>query len=363
MAEARLRLLIVDDSALMRRELARLFEEDGGFEVLTCADGPSALEALTRFAPDVVTLDVTMPGMDGLTVLSRLMVTRPTPVVMVSAITEHGSLAALEALAMGAVDCVAKPQGSILLGLGHAGAQIVTTVRAAAHARVVRPTPRRPAPPQAPPHRLPPAPPGSNGPTGVVLIGVSTGGPRALEQILPRLPAGFPYPVVICQHMPAAFTHAFAARLDRLCALTVSEVRESCVLEPGHAYVAKGETDLMLLRRDEQLIAQPRPIDPAHYWHPAVEVLVRSALACVPASRIIGVQLTGMGYDGAAALCEVHAQGGLTIAESAESAVIFGMPQALISAGGATVVLPAGAIADQLIAWARRPAPEGKPWP
>jgi two-component system chemotaxis response regulator CheB len=184
-----------------------------------------------------------------------------------------------------------------------------------------------------------------------VLIGVSTGGPRTLEDVLPRLPAGFPWPVMVAQHMPANFTETFAKRMDSLCALKVVEVAAAMPLLAGHVYIGRGGTDITVTDRAGVLHAAPRPEAPAVLWHPSVEVMVDSAMKHLPASKIVGVMLTGMGNDGAAAMTRLHAAGGKTIAESAETAVVFGMPHELIELRGATLILPCHGIAAQLRIW------------
>lgn len=362
------RVLIVDDSGLMRRTLRQLLEQ-AGFETALAGNGREALEQLQQFHPDVVTLDVNMPEMDGLTTLSLLMQLRPTPVIMVSSLTQAGAMATLEALALGAVDYLAKPGGTISLNLSSIGEELVRKVNAArqagasvqrcargAAAQKTRPralsTPR-PAPTvcAAPPPATRAADTG-----GVVLIGISTGGPQALEAVLPRLPADFPWPVVVAQHMPAAFTAALARRLDGLCALRVRECDAPTPLVPGQILIAQGGHDLVLSERLGRLVAQSVPESPDHPWHPSVDVLVDSALRRLPAERLVGVLMTGMGHDGAASMARLKARGGRTIAESADSAVVFGMPQELIQRGGASQVLPAEAIAAQLTAWCTQPA-------
>jgi two-component system chemotaxis response regulator CheB len=186
---------------------------------------------------------------------------------------------------------------------------------------------------------------------GLVLIGVSTGGPRTLEDILPKLPAHFPWPVLVAQHMPANFTDTFARRLDGLCALKVVEVASGMPLVPGCVYIGRGGTDLTVTDRSGVLHAAPRPETPGVLWHPSVEVMVETAMQHLPAHKLVGVMLTGMGNDGAAAMAKLHAAGGKTIAESAETAVVFGMPQELIERRGASVILPCGGIAGQLRLW------------
>ncbi len=353
-----IRLLIVDDSALMRRQLSRLFEEEGDFEIQTARDGVEAVEANRTFEPDVITLDIHMPRMDGLTALAHIMAERPVPVVMVSSLTQEGALATFEALNLGAVDYVAKPGGTITLSLEAVRDELIAKVRAAAGARLRRRTtrtatgaavrqPRTPTPPV-------PETPVRSRPvktSGIVVIGVSTGGPATLEEILPKLPADFPWPVLVAQHMPAAFTGPFAQRLDRLCAVRVVEVARPMPLEAGTVYIGKGEADLVVSRRGTRLVALARPAHPDYLWHPSVELLGRSVLHYVDPRQIVAVMLTGMGYDGAEAFTEIRRQGGRVIAESEQSAVVFGMPAEVIKRGGATRILPAEKIADQLIRW------------
>ncbi|MCM8738340.1 chemotaxis-specific protein-glutamate methyltransferase CheB [Azospirillum sp. A1-3] len=364
-----LTVLVVDDSALMRRRIADLLSE-AGFRVETAATGEEALARLPVVDPDVVTLDVTMPGMDGLTCLARIMVEHPKPVVMVSALTGAGAEETLEALRLGAVEAVQKPAAG---SIGRIGEELVETVRAAASSRPRRVRGLRErlrlarariagedfvapegltsaVPPTVASPAVTAAAAGGEG-EGVVLVGVSTGGPSTLEDILPLLPAGFPWPVVVAQHMPAAFTATLARRLDELCALRVVEVERATVLVPGMVCIARGSADVELARRGGRLQAVCVPPSPDRPWHPNADRLVTSALRLLPADRLVGVLLTGMGNDGAAAMAELHARGGRTIAESEDSAVVFGMPQDLIRRGGAGVVLPSGRIAGQLTRW------------
>ena len=349
---AMIKLLIVDDSALMRRQLSTLFQGESDFVLRQARNGREAIEMNREFQPDVITLDINMPEMDGLTALSRIMVERPVPVVMVSSLTEQGALATFEALNLGAVDYVAKPGGTISLSIADIFAELLAKVRAA-----VRAKPRGRRGPAAPPRAAPraPAPPGPGNPSdGVVVIGVSTGGPRTLEDILPLLSAGFPWPVLVAQHMPAAFTKSFAARLNQLCALEVLEASAPMPLEAGRIYIGKGGADLLVVQRGGRPALISKPEDKEYLWHPSAELLGRSALAHYAPRRIIGVMLTGMGYDGADAFTAIKEGGGRTIAESQQSAVVFGMPAELIARGGASLVLPADKIAAQLNAWAAR---------
>jgi two-component system chemotaxis response regulator CheB len=353
-----IKILIVDDSALMRKLLRGIFEEEGDFVIETARNGKEAIEKNLSFQPDVITLDINMPEMDGITALAHIMTTRPVPVVMVSSLTTEGALATFEALNLGAVDYIAKPGGTISLNIEQIKGELVAKVRSAARAKLRTKTLVRKLREERE-KILKPSPPKEVSPKEVsaderlVLIGVSTGGPRTLEEILPELPKDFPMPVIVAQHMPPTFTKSFAERLNSICELNVVEVDRPMPVEPGTIYIGKGGTDVVLARRAKKLIVQPKPENPSFLWHPSVEILGRSALEHCDPQKIIAVMLTGMGYDGADAFTEIKKRGGKTIAESEESAVVFGMPRELIERGGATVVLPAEKIAKQLIKWAK----------
>ncbi|MEG3151239.1 chemotaxis-specific protein-glutamate methyltransferase CheB [Sphingomonas sp. ZT3P38] len=361
-----IKLLVVDDSPLMRRLLTTVFTEAGDFEVAVARDGAEAIAQLNAFRPDVITLDVTMPMMDGLACLDRIMVERPTPVVMVSALTEKGANETLEALALGAIDFIAKPGGAMSLAIDALAPILVSKVRDASTARLSRASRlaervrlrhgaslasapaaqsrQRPAPPRPRKIRKAPAEP------GVVLVGTSTGGPPALEALLTPLPADFPWPIVIAQHMPATFTGPLARRLDGICALHVVEVSRPVLLEPGHAYIGRGDADLVLTRRTGGLSAMAAPSSPEFHWHPSVDRMVESALALLGPEQLVGVLMTGMGSDGATTMKKLHDAGGRTIAESEESAVVWGMPGSLVRLGGAGRIAALDDIPDALIA-------------
>ncbi|GJD48949.1 Protein-glutamate methylesterase/protein-glutamine glutaminase [Methylobacterium crusticola] len=373
-----IRLLVVDDSALMRRLLGGLFAAEGDFEVAFARDGREALAAHARFRPDVVTLDVAMPGLDGLACLDGIMLERPCAVVMLSGLTAAGAEVTLDALERGAVDFIAKPSGAVSLDFDRIGPAIVQKVRAAAGARL-RPAlglgarvrartslarhrpggeprpgenPRPggdPRPGVEPRSHAQPQRAGGVRPGGLVLVGTSTGGPRALDALLSRLPADFPWPVIVAQHMPGSFTGPLARRLDGLCALGVEEVGRPLPLAPGRIYVGRGDADVIVARRPAGLVAAPIPAHPDHLWHPSVDRLVDSALDHVDPARLIGILMTGMGRDGARAMTALRARGGRTIAESEETAAVWGMPGELVRAGGADVVAPLDAIADSLL--------------
>jgi two-component system, chemotaxis family, protein-glutamate methylesterase/glutaminase len=353
-----IKLLIVDDSALMRRQLTGMFQEVGGFEIRQARNGKEAVEENRNFQPDVVTLDINMPEMDGITALSLIMAERPVSVVMVSSLTEKGALATFEALNLGAVDYIAKPDGTISLSIGQIRDELIAKVRAAAGARIkgaasrviglaqrLREEREKPIPRPTVIRR------GVVG-EGLVVIGVSTGGPRTLEDVLPLLPADFPWPVLVAQHMPAAFTRSFAERLDALCPLSVVEAAGPLPVSAGTIYIAKGGADMVLGQRAGKLTVIPKPESRDFLWHPSVELLGRSVLEHCDPARVVAVMLTGMGYDGADAFTEIKKRGGRTIAESKATAVVFGMPAELIDRGGASVVLPLEKVANQINRWA-----------
>lgn len=353
-----IKVLVVDDSALVRKLLVQVFGAEPDFEVQVARDGLEALAQLTSFQPDVITLDVHMPQMDGLACLDRIMIERPSPVVMVSSLTTEGAEATLNALELGAVDFVAKPGGAVSLRIDEMAPQLVAKVRAAAGVRLSSTLRLRdrirhrisgsPAPVKAASARSRAAPePGPTG-EGLVLVGCSTGGPPALEALLTSLPASFPWPIVVAQHMPRSFTGALARRLDAICALSVLEVAKPLELAAGGVYIGRGDGDVIVSRRGGGLVAMAAPAQPGYPWHPSTDRLVRSAMDHLPARQLIGVLMTGMGDDGAAAMTELHAQGGRTIAESAETAVVWGMPGELARAGGADAVLPVHGIAPRL---------------
>jgi two-component system chemotaxis response regulator CheB len=361
-----IKLLIADDSALMRKYLGEIFRSEGDFEVCVARNGVEALSLAQSFAPDVITLDVNMPEMDGITCLSRIMIECPKPVVMVSSLTSEGAEVTLQALALGAVDFISKPDGTVSLHIDKIKAALVAKVRGAAKARLrpsrgllerVRHNARATAGRQlASTTRQRPAGIMATKPApgeflGVVLIGVSTGGPGAIESIIPRLPSDFPWPILIAQHMPESFTGVFARRINGLSDIEVVEVTRPMPLRAGVAYVGRGDADLVVVTRGRDLTAVPMPSSPHHNWHPSVERMVASALQHVAPEQLLGVMLTGMGDDGAATMAELRSRGGRTIAESEDTAVVWGMPGELVKLGGASIVLPLQHIAEQLCRW------------
>lgn len=333
-----IRVLVVDDSVFVRRVLVRILEEDPDFHVVgTAADGQEALQKVLALQPDVVTMDVEMPRMDGLAALKEIMVSRPTPVVMVSSLTGPATRATVRALSLGAVEVVAKPSGSgtALLTLG---ADLRKKVRLAASAAMHHlsrlPRPDRSAGKGVVPSRA----------DAVVVVAASTGGPRALGEVIPRLPADLPASVLVVQHMPPGFTRALADRLNDTSSLPVREAGEGDTLQTGTVLVAQAGHHLVVeaggsLRLDDS--------PPRHGVRPAADVTLESA-ARLYGRRTLGVVLTGMGLDGALGLLEIRRAGGHTLAESPETAVIYGMPRAAVEVGAVEEVLPLYRMAERI---------------
>ena len=318
------RVLIVDDSAVMRQLLSSLLEADPEIIVVgTAADPYIARERIKTLNPDVITLDVEMPHMDGLTFLRKIMTLRPMPVVMISTLTQSGADTTLEALEIGAVDFIAKPAHEHADRLAELAEELQQKVKAAAQVRV---TVRRAAPPSLPRREL------LRRSTGkIVFVGASTGGVEALKVLLMGLPEDCP-PTLVTQHMPPRFTTGFAERLNRECPMRVSEAADGDVMEPGHIYVAPGSHHLEIVRAGNRHICRLSDGPPVSGHRPSVDVLFRSA-ARVCAKSAIGVILTGMGKDGAEGLLELRRAGGVTLGQDEESALIYGMPRAAFERG------------------------------
>ncbi|MGN7610962.1 chemotaxis-specific protein-glutamate methyltransferase CheB [Magnetococcales bacterium HHB-1] len=351
-------VLIIDDSALMRKYIRQILEEDGGFSIKTARDGQDGLDKVLKFQPDVVTLDINMPVMDGLTCLSRIMAESPRPVVMVSSLTEKGAMATLEAMSLGAVDYIAKPGGTVSINIKEVGPEIIAKIKAAVQSRTRRSggltsrlRSQRTDTRWTAPSRRKQATPRKLHNQSLLLVGASTGGPRTVEDIFSKLPRTFPVPITLAQHMPARFTEAFAKRLDGVCQLKVVQVGNLTPLHSGHLYIARGDADMVIRYRGGQLVAMPVPAADKYVWHPSVERMVESALACIRPQELVAVQLTGMGYDGAKSITQLKKQGGVTIAESEQSAIVYGMPKEVVDLNGASEILHADEIANKLKSW------------
>jgi two-component system chemotaxis response regulator CheB len=347
---ARTRVLIVDDSALMRQVLSTLLAQDPSIEVVGTASDPYvARDKIRALAPDVLTLDVEMPRMDGLSFLEKLMRAHPMPVVMVSSLTEAGCETTLRALELGAVEFVTKPKLDVRERLPEVADELVSKVKAAALARVrSRPAvgARAPAP-----SAVPARPAGLRTTQQIVAVGASTGGTEALKDVLSALPADRPA-LVIVQHMPEKFTRAFADRLDRLCTLGVKEAEDGDRVIAGHALIAPGNCHMRLVREGSAYRVRIDQAPPVNQHRPSVDVLFHSCAAAAGANAV-GVLMTGMGEDGARGLLAMRRAGARTLAQDEASCVVFGMPRVAIELGGAEKVVPLDAIADTVLGLAR----------
>jgi len=332
------KILIIDDSALMRQLLTAILSRDPSLEVVGAASDPFvARDKILRLAPDVVTLDVEMPRMDGLTFLEKLMRAHPLPVVMVSSLTERGCDATLRALELGAIDFVTKPKLDVQTGTMQLAQEIIDKVKEAARAKV-RLSRRLPASKPEPVSSAPSAALSFRATHKVVAIGASTGGTEAIREVLTKLPADAPG-IVMVQHMPEKFTASFAERLNSLCKVSVSEARDGDRILPGHALLAPGNFHMEVVRNGAEYRVRVFQTDHVNRHRPSVDVLFASCARQLGANAV-GVILTGMGADGAREMGAMRRAGAHTIAQDEESCVVFGMPKEAIEMGGAAEVLP-----------------------
>jgi two-component system chemotaxis response regulator CheB len=337
----RIRVVVVDDSALVRQMLAEIINRQSDMQCVGAAPDPLvAREMIRELNPDVITLDVEMPRMDGIDFLGKLMRLRPMPVVMVSTLTERGAETTLRALELGAVDFVAKPKLGVADGLKLLADDITAKIRVAAQAKVRRIEEHSSAQPKA-------ASLGRLSTEKIIFIGASTGGTEATREVLQHLPADAPA-VMITQHMPPGFTRNYAARLDGLCRMSVTEAEDGQRVLPGHAYIAPGGMHLSVERSGANYVCRVRDGELVNRHKPSVEVLFKSA-ARVVGPNAYGVMLTGMGADGATAMRELKDAGSWNVAQDAATSVVFGMPKEAIAAGAVHEVLPLQAIAPKLL--------------
>ncbi len=358
-----IRVLVVDDSGSSRMMLRRIVESDPGLQVMaTASDAFTAAQQLKLGVPDVILLDIEMPGMDGITFLRKIMQQRPIPVVICSALTETGSRRSLEALEAGALDVVLKPQSRDAAALADSTVRICQALRGAAQSRR-RGAPPPPARPSLPAEIAPKLtadeilpPPNPNLPVAkgapVVCIGASTGGTEALRTVLCALPADAP-PVLVVQHMPKGFTGAFANRLNGAAAITIREARDGMTIGPGEAVIAEGDSHLLLHGSPAGYRTRVvgGPVVCRH--RPSVDVLFRSA-ATVAGQNVLGIILTGMGDDGARCLGEIRAARGMTIAQDETTCVVYGMPREAVRLGHVVQSLPLHRIAAAIMAFAQQ---------
>ena len=358
----RIKVLIVDDSALMRKSLKEIIMTDTSLEVVgTARDGQDAIEKVRELEPDVITMDINMPVMDGLTSMQYILSEYPQiPVLMVSSLTAEGALVTFEALELGAFDYVAKPSGTVSSNLHVVGREIIQKIKLAykgVNKRNIRDRILRQRGVTAEKRTLPvkrKQPTGGNERTKVVAIGISTGGPGTLMEVLPMLPQDLNAALVIVQHMPPSFTSSFAKRLNDACRLSIKEAEAGDVLQNGRGYLAPGGYQLVV--RGEGGIVR-LPSTPKTVFMPSVNVMMESVLDAYGGENVIGVLMTGMGDDGVEAMIKIRKAGGITIAEDESTAVVFGMPREAIERGGAEIVLPSYKIADAIIKAVRARGP------
>ena len=351
MALKKIRVLVVDDSALVRSLLAEIINRQSDMECIGTANDPLiAREMIRELNPDVLTLDVEMPKMDGIDFLGRLMRLRPMPVLMISTLTERGAEVTMRALELGAVDFVAKPRIGLADGIKQLSTQIVEKVRVAASAQIRRAASAPAAGATGSAGAVPSAPLASIGRIStekIIFIGASTGGTEAIKEILVRMPADSPG-IVITQHMPPGFTTSFAARLNSLCQITVQEAVNGDRILPGHAYIAPGGKQFRINRSGANYVAVVEDGETVNRHKPSVEVLFKSGAAVV-GKNAFGVMLTGMGNDGAKAMREMKDAGSYNFVQDEASCIVFGMPREAIAHGAADEVLPLTEIAGALL--------------
>lgn len=336
----KIQVLCVDDSALIRQLMTEIVNSHADMEMVATAPDPLiARDLIKQHNPDVLTLDVEMPRMDGLDFLERLMRLRPMPVIMVSSLTSKGSEITLNALELGAVDFVTKPQLGLREGMLHYSDAIADKIRAASRARVSRHVPG------VAPKRLNASP--MVGSEKIIAIGASTGGTEAIRQVLVPLPPTSPA-LLITQHMPPGFTRSFAERLDKLCQISVKEAEDGERVMPGHAYIAPGDIHMELARSGANYHIKLNDAPPMNRHRPSVDVLFHS-VARTAGSNAVGVILTGMGNDGAAGLLAMRKAGAKTLAQSEKTCVVFGMPREAIAAGAACDIVDLDSVSQKML--------------
>ncbi len=348
----RIRVLVVDDSALMRQFISDILKTDPRIEVVgTARDGKDALAQVRTLNPDIITMDVEMPVMDGLQALEEIMKTNPKPVIMVSSVTKEGAEVTMKALAAGCVDFIAKPSGSISLNIRDIGQELIEKVITASTAKIrgrsgffggnintssINPEFRRMTPPAA------------SGRRDIVAIASSTGGPMALSELMPKIPKNFPVPIVITQHMPKEFTPSFAKRLNDSSQIEVVEGFDGLSLKPGRAIIAPGGYHMLVKRRAGSAICSLSDAPPVLSVKPAANIMFLS-VADEFGGNVLCVILTGMGRDGTDGATALKRKGAYVIAESQKTCVVYGMPKAAVDAGIVDEVLPLNEIPDAIV--------------
>jgi len=346
--ESRIKVLVVDDSAFMRMALSRIIAHDADFSVVgTAASGTEALQKIVTLDPDVITLDVEMPGLNGLETLRRIMAEFPRPVIMVSSVTLESAEITFNALAAGAFDYVPKQLSAASLDIRHIGEDLIAKIKAAAESRrsqhrldLLRKPPRAAnSPARSVSHSAP----------AIIALGVSTGGPKALQEMLPTLPADLAVPILIVQHMPAGFTAPFATRLNNLCAVSVCEASQGEVIQPGAVYVAPTGFQMTVGRPSNSRTIICLSIKPENQMHiPSVDITMQSVASAFH-SQAMGIILTGMGADGAEGMKAIYREGGLTVGQDEASCAVYGMPRVCAEMGILDRVVPLSQISHEIL--------------
>lgn len=343
---SKIRVLVVDDSALMRKVISDMLNEDPDIEVIgTARDGYDAIKKIHELKPDVVTLDIEMPKLDGINTLGYIMSETPLPVIMLSSYTREGAEATLKALEYGAFDFVPKPSGPISLDIRRVKEELIAKIKVAYRADLSRLKfllPRR----ERKIEKVEKVPVAKV--NAVVAIASSTGGPRALQEVIPKLPSDIKASILIVQHMPKGFTKSLAERLDSLSQIDVKEAKEDDVLREGLALIAPGDYHMVVKRGEDGVVVKLNQDPPLWGVRPAADIMMLS-VAEVFKNRVVGVVLTGMGRDGANGLKKIKEYGGITIAEDKSTCVVFGMPKVAIEEGAVKMVAPLNEIADKIM--------------
>ena len=368
-SEKKARVLVVDDSAFMRKAISMMLEEDPEIEVVGAArDGQEGVDLVKKLKPDLVTMDVEMPRMDGLAALRIIMQEEPTPVMMVSSLTTEGASATLSAMELGAVDFIPKELSFVSLDIVNIKEDLLAKIKniarrksllmAQAKRRIQWAQAGGGAATAAPPVAKTVSKPKTAGSAAhakrralnikMIALGCSTGGPPALQAVVQRLPRNLPVPMLVVQHMPPKFTRSLAERINTISSVTVHEAENGEEALPGHVYIAPGDKHMTLSPRKDKLIIRTSDYPKGTLYKPCVDVMMSSVVERF-GKQTLGVILTGMGNDGYAASKQLHAQGGMVIAQNEESCVVYGMPRAVVEGGVAEIVAPIDTIADEIL--------------
>ncbi|MCX7856685.1 MAG: chemotaxis response regulator protein-glutamate methylesterase [Deltaproteobacteria bacterium] len=340
-----IKVLVVDDSSFMRRVISKMLESDESIKVVgTASDGLEAIELVEKLKPDVITMDIEMPRMNGLEALKHIMENNPVPVIMFSALTKEGAEITITALELGAVDFITKDFSNVSVSIYSKENELITKVKSVAKNRIAFLLKKLRA--SLKPSTLA-VPTSKDLKRDVICIGASTGGPPALQLILSRMPKNLPVPIVIAQHMPRLFTQSFSQRLNSICEIRVKEAENREPVKEGIAYIAPGDTHLSLKKRGREVLVEFLE-DGRYIYRPSVDLLMHTA-AQAYTSRAVGVILTGMGTDGLSGVKQLYEKGSYVIAQNEETCVVFGMPKAVINAGCVHSVLPLDKIPEEIM--------------